>query len=195
MMAEENVAEAPIASEAPIAEAPVEAQAPETPVEAQTPDTPAESPKEAPVRGEVPSEYKLPEGFSPEVATWAKDMGLTQEQLDGSIEQMKTVASGVGQQEKVMLRSAGEAHVKNWGDDRKPNTQLVKRALESFDPSGDLTKLLNERGFINHPVVLDAFLAHGKSLREGGFIRMGNSRPTGERTVAQAMYPDHPSKE
>ena len=76
------------------------------------------------------------------------------------------------------------------------NLQLAQRALRQNDPTGALTKMLNESGYGNHPAVLDFLHAIGRSMQEGGFLKSSTNRPPGAKSAAQLLFGDnHPSNE
>lgn len=141
-------------------------------------------------------QYQLPDGVPSSVADWANTHKLSQDQLNASLHFFGNVSQAQAQAQQQQLRLAGEAHIKNWGENRDYNLKLAQRALRQNDPNGALTKALNETGYGNHPAVLDFLLNLGKSMQEGGFLKSGTSRPPGSKSAAQAMYGDnHPSIE
>ena len=161
------------------------------------PETPDES-VEIPPERVVPAAdgYTLPEGLDPVIGQFANEHGFTQEQLDSTLEYFGNVIQNSEKSKVEALRTLGEAHLKNWGDQAQHNLSLAKRALAQNDPEGSLAKALNESGYGNHPAVLDFLYNLGRSMQEGGFLRGSVNRPPGQKTLAQTMYGDnHPSKE
>ena len=143
-----------------------------------------------------PVDLKLPEGFPPQVLEFAKTNGLSQAQLDASLQFFGDVAHVNATVQQQQLRQLGEAHVRSWGKEGQYKLGVGRRALKMVDPEGVLTTMLNETGYGNHPAVLQSLYELGTKLQEGGFISATQNRAPGKRTAAQAMYGDtHPSKE
>lgn len=174
-----------------VSEAPAETLAP-TP-EASAPPPEAEPPPEASDRSESEEvTYVLPEGVPQQVAEFAKQHDMTQKQLDGTLQYF----GNIKQAELASIRTAGEAHVKNWGDKGQHNLNLARRALSQNDPDGELKTALDNSGFGNHPAVLNFLHRLGTSMQEGGFLKSAVNRPPGQKSAAQAMYGgNHPSNE
>ena len=140
--------------------------------------------------------YNLPEGMSRDVATFARENDMTQDQLDKTLTQFGGYIDASKKQEQAVIRQQGDAHVKSWGEKSAYNLSLVRRAVAQNDPDGVLTKVLDDTGFGNHPVVLDFFLNLGTQLKEGGFLKGSVNRPPGKKTAAQSMFgKDHPSSD
>jgi hypothetical protein len=192
---------APVAPVAPVAPEPVVAAPPVTPGDPTPPTTepaaPEAPPEAAPERVvPQPNEYVIPEGVPEEMRQFAHDNGFTQAQLDVTVQQIGSAIDATGEAQKVALRSMGEAHLKNWGDQADTNLNLAKQALNQNDPDGSLAKALNESGYGNHPAVLDFLHTLGKGMQEGGFLKRAVRRPPGQKSAAQSMYgANHPSVE
>lgn len=178
---------------------PVEPAPPAPPVEPVAPAAQATPPPETPPEPApepadrvVPAAdgYTLPEGVPQDIGQFAHDHGFTQEQLDSTIQQMGNYMQGNQIAQQNALRSLGEAHLKNWGENADYNLSLAKRALQQNDTDGQLAKALNDSGYGNHPAVLNFLYNLGQGMKEGGFLKSAVNRPPGERTAAQAMYGD-----
>lgn len=171
------------------------------PKQTTDPDTPdsttADSTKDSSSERVVPKpdEYKIPEGLPKELGQFAHENQYTQEQLDAAIKMFDSYSQAKDTAQQVALRQLGEAHIKNWGDEANFKLTLAKRALKQNDPEGALAKALNESGYGNHPAVLDFLANLGEQMREGGFLKSAVNRPPGKKSLAQALFPDHPSKE
>lgn len=140
--------------------------------------------------------YVLPDGTPQRVAEFANKNDMTQEQLDSSLAEFGLYMSEADQQARKLMRDNGEAHVKSWGKQSKTNLSLCKRALQVNDPEGTLTKVLDDSGYGNHPVVLDFLLNLGTQLKEGGFLKGSTNVPAGKQSAAQIMFgKSHPSKD
>ena len=130
-----------------------------------------------------------------EVVEFAKANNFTQAQLDGSINEFNKIVEGAKTAEISAIRTAGEAHIKNWGDKGKYNLNIAQRALKQLDGEGKMTELLRKSGYGNHPVVMDFLFSIGSSLSEGGFLKGSARRPPGQKTTAQKMFPNMVSKD
>ncbi len=193
---------------------PTPAPSPGTEIPVETPQVPpVETPQVPPVEAQQtpqdPNVAPLPEGEQPqaveravpaadgykfEEGSQASQMGeifnsldMTQEQADGVIklDQVRAEASATA------LRTAGEAHIKNWGDLAETNINLAKRGMNHFDPTGQLKEVLNETGFGNDPRLLELFFQFGSRMEEGGFLPSNVNTPgTQPKDVAHMWYPD-----
>lgn len=183
-------------SEQPAGEAKAEVETKSTEQTAeQTTESTAEPEKVERVVPEA-DKYNLPEGVPQNVAEFAHKNDMTQEQLDETLKEFGGYIQNTKIAEQKLLREQGEAHVKSWGEKADYNLSLVRRALAQNDPDGHLTKVLDDTGFGNHPVVLDFFLKLGDQLKEGGFLKGSVNRPPGKKTAAQTMFGNsHPSKD
>ena len=197
-MSEENTAPTQTPVEpSPVPEVtPVPERVPEpvTPVEATPPEPSPTVPEPVAVPDRVvpkAEEYAAPDYITPQMKEFANANGFTQEQFDKTLSQFGNVMQGNSQAQAAQLRSQGEALLTEWGTAKSTNLNLVKRALAIDDPSGTITKLLNTTGFGNHPDVLNHFLARGKVLKEGGFIKNEvNVAQNNPKDRAHRMYPN-----
>lgn len=139
--------------------------------------------------------YVLPEGMPIELAQFAKDTDMTQDQLDKTLAQFDTFNSNREVWQREQIEANGQAHVKTWGKMKDQNLSIVRRALSQNDPEGKLKDMLNESGYGSHPAVLDFFLQVGNSMKEGGFLKgANNTQSKAGLSAAQSMFADnHPS--
>jgi len=164
------------------------------PVEAQ--QTPQDPNLQAP-EGEQPQAvervvpaadgYKFDEGTPAQLGEIFSKMDLTQKQAEEVIQldRMQREVSATAR------RTAGEAHIAGWGDAAKTNTNLAKRGLDHFDPTGELKALLNETGLGDDPRIIEAFFKHGQRMEEGGFLPSNVNTPGAQpKDVAHMWYPD-----
>jgi len=169
----------------PTPEAPVQNVAPTTPT---TPD--------APPITDAAGDLVLPEGTPEFFKDFGKANKLSQDQLNATVEFLSTGLKAQREVELKALADAGQAHIKNWGEQAGQHMSVAKRALKQSDPDGQVTKFLKDTGYANHPVVLEFFKNLGLSMQEGGFLKGAVNVPPGERSLAQTMYGEnHPSKE
>jgi len=130
------------------------------------------------------SGYTFQEGTPAELGNVFNKLDMTQEQADGVIQldQFRNKANAEA------LRSAGEAHVKEWGDKAETNMNLAKRGMNHFDPTGQLKQRLNETGLGNDPQLLEMFYQFGQRMEEGGFIPSEVNTPNQPLSAAQTLY-------
>jgi len=168
---------APSGQETPPQEAP-------PPQEAQAPPTNAEA--DTPSERVVPAAdgYTLPDGAPSDFGTFANSLDMTQQQADGVLK----AHDALQKVERQVVRQAGEAHVKSWGERADYNMNLAKRAMKQYDSKGTLTKVLDDTGFGSHPAVLEFFFELGQGMQEGGFLKSELKAP-GQKTPAQKMFP------
>ncbi len=165
-------------------------ETPETPETSETPETPQEI-------NEItdPQGYKLPKEVPDSIRQMAFDNGFSQPQLDAALQQYGNMIQTSQQAERAVMEQQGKNFVKTWGEQPEFNLSLAQRALVENDHSGKLIAMLNTTGYGNHPAVLEFLYNIGKSMKEGGYLRSGAFVPDGQKTAAQILYPDHPSKE
>ena len=158
---------------------------------------PVAEPEDKPADRVVPevSGYVLPEGVPDHVAQFAKDNDMTQDQLDGALQQFGLYSQQAEDGRQAMIRDLGQAHVEKWGQQKDYNLSIVRRALSQNDADGRFKALLDETGYGNHPVILDFFLSIGNSMKEGGFLKgANNTQSKAGLSAAQSMFGNtHPS--
>jgi hypothetical protein len=181
----------------PQGQVPPTGQEPQAPTETPPQETPPPETPPTNAEGNSPPErvvpgvdgYKFAEGVPSDFGKFASDLDMTQEQADGVLNAHQSLKTA----EMQMVRQAGEAHIKNWGEKADYNMNLAKRAMKQNDPDGSLAKLFNATGYGNHPAVLDFFLQLGQGLKEGGFLKSELNAP-GEKSRAQKMFPNMKSE-
>ena len=192
----------PVTPEPEVEETPVE----ETPTEPPKEETPQEPPKEEPPKEEEPNEpkedktpkpedYKLPEGAPDGLSEFAAEAKMSQEQLDAALGYFGNFAQKQHEAQFNSMLEQGNQLIASWGEKATENVALAKQALQTSDPDGGLTKVLNETGYGNHPVVMNFFLEVGKKMKEGGFIKSEATPPAQKKHMAYRMYPSLAPKE
>lgn len=159
------------------------------------------------------TDFTLPEGVkleateATELQTYAKTHNLTQEQAQALVDRTlktrsDTEASVVAKQKEslVTLTKDWEAQTKADKDLGGENlTATIATAVKARDAFGspELTKMLNDTGFGNHPEVVRFFAKVGKAMSEDKFVQ-GNAgvgaaaNPDAAR--AARMYPSMATK-
>ena len=153
-------------------------------------ETKDESEVEPPIERVVPkaADYTLPEGVPIQVAQFANEADMTQEQLDTTLQYFGGYMKATNESQQKVIRESGDAFVEGWGKQKPYNLSLVRRALSQNDPDGELRSVLNSSGYGNHPAVLAFFLRIGNSMKEGGFLKGSVNRPAGQKTAAQTLF-------
>ena len=213
-------AEATSAEATPAAEPTVEAEAPQTDTPSMPPppdgrrfaDKPVQQQPEPEQAAQPPSEeapteapptqakmtaesYVVPDYVSPQMRKMAADNNFTQGQFNVALKEMGGVLQNQAKIQQANLEKQGQKQMADWGNDAAQNISVVRRALKQSDPSGEMTKILNESGYGNHPVVLRHLLALGKSMQEGGYLKSATHTPSGHKTRAQKLFPNMNSSE
>lgn len=157
-----------------------------------------EQTEEDPAERVVPSpgEYTLPEGVPPSIAEFAHNNDMTQEQLDNTLTEFSKFVTAERNSEQEFMLQEGQKVVDSWGESKNQNLNLLKRALNYYDPEGEVAKALDTTGYGNHPVMLNFLLRMGKDLLEGGFISTTPADPDSrKKSAASVMFgKNHPSK-
>lgn len=146
---------------------------------------------------EVNYEFKMPEGMELDKALadqfvpLAKEMKLTPEQA----QKFADLHASALQRQQEAFAQAQAAWVdevkgdKEIGGDKLNETLANAKRAVDFIGDPQLTQLLNETGFGNHPVLVRAFNKIGKQLAPDGFVG-GNRVPSGEKDPAKALFPN-----
>jgi len=142
------------------------------------------------------TEYKLPKGVPAEFGEFANANGFTQEQVDASLQQFGKVLASHDASTRTAMHQAGINQLEQWGDKKDENLAVIRQGLAFHDPNGELTKVLNDTGYGNSPVVLNFLLSLGTKLKEGGFIKgRAQSTKPARTSMAHRMYPNDVPKQ
>ena len=139
--------------------------------------------------GQTQQSLRAPEGTPQNIIDWAVSSGLNQAQFDTAIQQYQTVIASQAEATKAELRQAGEAKLQEWGDQAQKHLATAKAALKTYDKTGELSKLLTESGYGNHPAVLQFFKDLGETLNEGDFIPGRPISRAKKLSAAEKMFP------
>lgn len=140
-----------------------------------------------------PDGYDIPDGIPKSVGEAANKLELSNEQFKGTIETFNQLTAAKDAAVLEAMEKAGEQETATWGDDKDKIVNLSKEALEYYDSEDkELTKILKESGYGNHPAVLKFFKKLGQEFDEGGFIKSNNKTPGNtSKTAANVMFPNH----
>ncbi len=155
--------------------------------EAQPSDPNSEQPEA--VQRVVPAAdgYQFEEGTPTLLGEIFNKLDMTQDQANGVL----MLSSVREKADKEAMVAAGKKHIAAWGDVAETNINLAKRGRDYFDPTGDLTTLLNDTGFGNDPRLIEMFFQFGKRMEEGGFLTSEVNTPDNiPKDVAHLWYPD-----
>ena len=150
---------------------------------------------EAPA-GPPPEGYAIPDGLPKEmVSTKAKELGLSQDKLNGLLALQKEINAHVAQQQFEANESGLQKLMTTWGDKAPGTTQAIRKVMTIGDPDGTMTKFLKDTGSHNHPLVIGflANIARGL-MGEDAFIPPSGTPPPRATTREERMYPSMTAK-
>lgn len=141
-------------------------------------------------------EIKAPEGVKVEPAllekyrTFAKDLGLSQEQMqklyDRDSAAEKAAYEGAINQARLNDERAGTELVKKWGAQAVENDALAKRGWDVLDPTGAVRQGLKHVGLLNWEVATNAIVEFArKHLKEDSA-----AAPSVGRSVKEPASPE-----
>jgi hypothetical protein len=81
------------------------------------------------------------------------------------------------------------------GDKLAENLAIAKKGLQSLDPQGTVTKLLEGTGFGDHPEVIRLFYRAGKQISEDRFVPATGAAAPGATDAASRLYPNQQSNQ
>jgi hypothetical protein len=148
---------------------------------------------------EVPKGVTLDADMLSEFVADAKERGLTQEQAQKDIDRAVALLT---KQQDALTQSILDTR-KAWedatradndigGDALEENLGFAKTALETFGTPA-LVEVLNQTGFGNHPEFIRLLARVGDALGEDKFVAGKTATP--QRSSAQILYPNNPTKE
>lgn len=144
---------------------------------------------EAKFAQELPETYQVPEGVPEQVGKWAKDTGLTQEQLNAMLalnDQMAQYSNGV----RTNVYAQGrQALFDSWGEKKAENLKIAENALLAIPSGQKLAQFIKTSGEGANPVVIQALHEFGSFLQEGGFLKNSNVSTKGKGDPLKARYP------
>ena len=128
---------------------------------------------------EVDDDEPITDAQLDEIAAYAKERGLSQEQAQSLVD----MQSKAMQDQQEQLKADHESTVDKWeadvkadvelgGDKYGENLELAKRGMERFF-TPDFTKYINETGFGNHPEVIRGFMKIGQALADDKLVMAG----------------------
>lgn len=136
----------------------------------------------------VPEKYdlKLPDGSALDAAhldslsTYAKELGLSQEQAQKFVERDAALVGSIRERDQAKWNDM----VKNWGEQSKQdpeiggekftvNAQAAQRALDKFGTPA-LRKMLNDTGAGNHPELVRVFARIGQAIADDKIVTGSN---------------------
>lgn len=160
----------------------------------------AEKPKE-----EVKYDLKIPEGSTltkeavDEIASFAKEQGLSQEAAQKLVERQHSV---VDQFKENQLQQFEQKREEWWkeiesdkelgGDNFKQTAEYSKRALDKFAPD-TLKKFLAESPYGNHPDLVRLFANIGKAM-DGDKLVVSGAQSSNTRSPIDVMYDNSENK-
>lgn len=168
----------------------------------KTPQDPAEQ------KPEVPAEYdlKLPEGAFlkdeqvAQVASFAKEQGLTQAQAQAFLERENATQGAWKESQAAEVRQTVDGWYKATESDAEVGGQAFKesvlaahRAIERFGTPA-LKQAFEESGLGNHPELVRIFSRIGKAMSDDKLVLSG-SQPSQPRAPEDVLYGNTQKKE
>lgn len=161
--------------------------------EAQSEQKQGESKEEVKLELKLPEESHLTQAEVDEIASFAKEQGLSQEAAQKLLDREH---SAIGKYKETQLqqfeqlgqewRKAVESDPAIGGDNLKATAEHAKRALDKFAPES-LKKFLNESPYGNHPDLVRLFANIGKAMQDDKMVLAGSqSQPT--RSPVEILY-------
>ena len=156
----------------------------------------------------VPEKYdlSLPENadltgdYLEQVESYAKELGLSQEQAAQMVERDASLVAGY--RDRVLAEHQQE--VQGWTDQVKADADLgginfestVKHAQSAIERFGDdsFRKVLNESGYGNHPDFVRFVSKIGKAIAEDSTATKAGNMGNPTVRVADKMFPSHTPK-
>jgi hypothetical protein len=168
---------------------------------------------------ETYADFKVPEGVTlkpealKEVTPLFKELGLNQDQAQKLVDwygKDLKIAADAPKREFDTMVDGWRVDVLNdsslaSGDDLRPDVKESIGRLKSTLPSterAEFEKLMNMSGLGNHPTIVRALNAWGKSLGEGKHVAGNGPSPEGQKapgtpakpSIAAAMFPNLPQR-
>lgn len=153
-------------------------------------DTPTEPVVPESYELELPEGSVVPDGYIEQVAEYAKELGLSQDQASALVARDKSLIDAVQEQHANKM----DAQIESWADEYRKEVgdkfdESVKSALKARDRFGDeaLATMLEETGLGNHPAVIRFFSAVGKAITEDSYIP-ATKKPEPKKTLQEHLY-------
>lgn len=170
----------------------------------------AESDKDESKEGEEKSDGKfdfstdedspLSDDHLDEIALYSKEQGLTNDQAQKVVDMQEGALKGLlkSQQDLLVSESAAwfEANKKDsevGGEAFGENAELAKRVLGKFG-SSELSEILNDTGYGNHPELFKTFVRIGKAMAEDKLVLPGAQSSKPKKSYEDVFYGDSTSK-
>lgn len=141
----------------------------------------------------IPADAKLMEGFK----GLAKEMGLSQEaaqkfvtlQGEHAKASMEAMVKQAETEKTSMLEKFKNDTIKELGPDYQKELGFAAKALDRFG-TPELRKLMDDTGLGNHPLLVKAWVAIGKTMAEDGAPGPAGTPPAnGEQEQMRRMFP------
>lgn len=196
---------------APLAGTPI-SESPKTPAEGaaapvvgdkggEKPNEPAkETPAAAPL---VPEKYELKLAAGAlldqtrvdDIAAYAKQNGLSQEQAQGLLDREQSAVASFAQNQQTQIKQTTDAWLESvksdkeiGGDKFNENVEMAKRVITKFG-TDDFKQQLDKTGLGNHPELIRVFSRVGKAMSEDQLVLPGAKTKAPAKDLADRIYP------
>ncbi len=138
-----------------------------------------------------PTSYQLPEGIdTPEFRQAASEANLSGEGMGKLLSVFQAQQQAITKAETAIQEEATNKILESWGDNRQQNLAQANTLIQTFDESGDMTKLLNQTGAGNHPAVVEFIHNIASAMTEDGFLQVKSAAPQAKKSAANVLYPE-----
>ncbi len=144
----------------------------------------------------VPEDFPLPEDNLKSFSAACREAGLSKEQaekiLDWHQEQYRQTRAFSEQEEQRILDGWNREILEDrefGGRNYKATVADARRALQAFDPDGELRAFLRESQYQFHPTVIRAVARVGRAMGEHG-LAGGDGEGREPRPLEERMYPN-----
>lgn len=134
------------------------------------PETPDKYQYVAPDLGVDGHQFDLPEGFEEGLRRTAHAAKMNQVQFDAYVKAETEALRSEITEARERGKQAEESLRSMWGAAADVNLALSQRALDFYDPKGELKDLLVESGLGNHPAIIKMFYDASTRLVGDGLI-------------------------
>lgn len=141
----------------------------------------------------LPKDSMLNEGAVDEIAEFAKEQGLSNEQAQKLLDRENKAVKEYAESQVEGLKEKSSQWVEDVKNDKElggenfnKNVELAHRALEKFG-SKQLKETLNSSGLGSHPELVRVFSRIGKAMADDSIVNQG-SEGSKQKTAEEIMY-------
>lgn len=148
----------------------------------------------------LPEDSELDEGDVKNVADFAKQMKLTNDEAQKILDRENTLRVAMIEGQEELLDKQGEtflgeakADSEIGGDNFDGKVEMAKRVIDAFG-TDELKRSLNTTKLGNHKEVIRVFSKIGEHLKDDSIIFPKSETPKKAKSMEDVFYPDDPNK-